>query len=303
MFFKNLTLFRFPSSLNKSIADIESQLGNKPLKPVGPLELSSRGFVSPFGRGEEALSHSVNHATLVTLGGEDKLLPSAVVNEQLALKLEAATEQQGRRPGGAERKRIKEEVLTDLLPRALARPARMNAYLDSDGGWLVIDTSSRKSAETMVTTLREAMGSFPALPVSAEASPRALMTGWLAGEPMPEGFALGDECELRDPADTQMLVRCQRHDLHGEEIQEHLKAGKQAFKLALTFEDRLSFVLGEDLVIRKLKFLEAATESLEEDNRESLAAELDAVFALMSGELARLLKRLEDLLSLSRAEA
>ena len=67
MFFKNLTLFRFPSSLNKSIADIESQLGNKPLKPVGPLELSSRGFVSPFGRGEEALSHSVNHATLVTL--------------------------------------------------------------------------------------------------------------------------------------------------------------------------------------------------------------------------------------------
>src|SRR5690606_28713423 len=124
MFFKNLTLFRFPSSLNKRIADIENQLGSKPLKPVGPLELSSRGFVSPFGRGEAALSHAVSQCTLVPLGGEDKLLRSAVVDAQLALQREAVTEAQGQRPGGAERKRIKEEVLTDLLPRGLARPSR-----------------------------------------------------------------------------------------------------------------------------------------------------------------------------------
>lgn len=302
MFFKNLTLMRFPRTLITAGVDLDAALATQPLKPVGPLEMSSRGFVSPFGRGSESMAHTVSNRTMFTLGGEDKLLPSAVVNEQLAQKIEAATEQQGRRPGGAERKRLKEEVLTNLLPRALAKPSRTNAYLDPATGWLVVDTSSRKTAETVVTKLRESMGSFPALPVSAEASPRALMTGWLAGEDLPEGFALGDEVELRDPADTQMVVKCQRHDLRCEEVQEHLKAGKQVFKLALTFEDRLSFVLGEDLVIRKLKFLEAATESLEEDNRDSLEAELDAVFALMSGELARLLSRLEDILSLSSAD-
>ncbi|HRO87753.1 MAG TPA: recombination-associated protein RdgC, partial [Chiayiivirga sp.] len=63
------------------------------------------------------------------------------------------------------------------------------------------------------------------------------------------------------------------------------------------------FVLGEDLVIRKLKFLETATEALEKDDRPSLEAELDATFALMSGELRLLLERLEAELSLSSAEA
>ena len=69
------------------------------------------------------------------------------------------------------------------------------------------------------------------------------------------------------------------------------------------FADRLSFVLGEDLVIRKLKFLETATESLEKDDSSSREAELDATFALMSGELRLLLERLEAELSLSAAEA
>ena len=115
----------------------------------------------------------------------------------------------------------------------------------------------------------------------------------IAGDPLPEGFELGDECELRDPADTRVLVKAQRHDLGCEEVREHLKAGKQAFRVALVFEERLSFVLGEDLVIRKLKFLDSVTEQLEQDNAADARAELDAVFALMSGELARLLGRLE----------
>jgi len=35
-------------------------------------------------------------------------------------------------------------------------------------------------------------------------------------------------------------------------------AGKQVTKLALIFEDNLSFVIGDDLIVRKLKFLDGA---------------------------------------------
>jgi len=303
MFFRNLTLFRFAPSIANDLKDMDARLAAHPLKPVGPLELFSRGFVSPFGRGEEGMAHRVGAAALATLGGEDKLLPSAVVNQALAEKLDAISQREGRRPGGRERKRIKDEVLTDLLPRAFARPSRLNGYLDLANGWVVIDSASRKAAEGYVSALREAFGSFPALPANAESSPRALMTAWIAGEPLPEGFELGDECELRDPADTRVLVKAQRHDLGCEEVREHLKAGKQAFRVGMVFEERLSFVLGEDLVIRKLKFLDSVTEQLEQDNAADARAELDAVFALMSGELARLLGRLEKELSLTAAEA
>jgi recombination associated protein RdgC len=303
MLFRNLTLFRFPSSLRPALEQLDEHLPEAALKPVGPLELSSRGFVSPFGRGEDALSHRIGDAVLLTLGGEDKILPSAVVNEVLAQKLDALREREGRHPGGRERKRIKDEVLTDLLPRAFARPSRMNGYLDLAQGWLVVDTASRKAAEAFVTALREALGSFPALPVNAESSPRALLTAWISGEPLPKGFELGDECELRDPVDSGAIVKCRRQELDSDEVREHLKAGKQVFHLALVFEERLEFVLGEDMVVRKLRFLDTVTEALERDDRDSLRAEIDATFALMSGELRHLLARLAEEFSLSAADA
>jgi recombination associated protein RdgC len=303
MLFRNLTLFRFPSSIRPALETLDEHLPAAALKPVGPLELSSRGFVSPFGRGEEQLSHRIGDCILLTLGGEDKLLPSAVVNDVLATKLEAVREREGRNPGGRERKRLKDEVLTDLLPRAFARPMRVNGYLDLGLGWLVVDTSSKKTAEAFVTALREALGSFPALPVNAESSPRALLTSWISGERMPKGFELGDECELRDPVEAGAIVKCKNQEMDSDEVREHLKAGKQGFLLALTFEERLSLVIGEDIVVRKLKFLETATEPLEKDNRDSLRAEIDATFALMSAELKRLLERLTAEFSLSAADA
>lgn len=303
MLFKNLTLFRLPLSLRPALEAIADDLPNAALKPLGALELSTRGFVSPFGRGEPDLAHRVGNCVLLMLGGWDKQLPAGVVNEALAEKLDAIREREGRSPGGRERKRLKDEVLTDLLPRAFARPSRCAAYIDLSLGWLVVDTSSRKVAEGFVTAMREALGSFPALPVNAEASPRSLFTGWVGRDPLPDGFMLGDECELRDPVDAGAMVKCKYQDLDSDEIREHLKAGKQCFSLALTFEDRLGFTLGEDLVIRRLRFLETATEALDRDERDSMRAEIDATFALMTGELRNLLVRLEDELSFSRADA
>ena len=302
MIFRNLTTFRFSSSLRESLESLAEKIPDHALKPLGALELSTRGFVSPFGRNHEALSHQVGDCVLIALGGEDKILPAAVVNDVLAEKLDAIRENEGRSPGGKERKRLKDEVLTDLLPRAFAKPSRTMAYLDMETNWLIVDTASRRNAEAIVSAIREALGSFPALPVNAENSPRAILTGWIGGEELPEGFALGDECELRDPVDQGAIAKLRRQEMTANEIAEHLKAGKQCFHLGLVFAERLSFVLGEDMVVRKLKFLETATEELGKDNRESLEAEMDANFALMSGELRLLLERLEKTFSLSDSQ-
>ena len=303
MFFRNLSLFRFPLTLAKPLADLEARLDEARLKPVGPMEPSSRGFVTPMGHAGEALVHGVGAARWLTLGGEDRLLPSSVVNAELQKRLAAQEARDGRKPGSKTRRRMKEDLVFELLPRAFVRPSRLDAMLDLKHGVLAVDTSSRKAAEGFVTELRHALGSFPAIPLNAEVSPRALLTGWIAGEPLPPGFVLGDECELKDPVDGGAVVKCQRQELLGDEIGKHLESGKQVAKLALVFDDHVSFVLGEDLVLRKLKFLDGAVDQLENSERESLAAELDARFALMSSELARLFVALEQALQFSRAEA
>lgn len=300
MFFRNLTLFRFPTALD--LSELDARLAECALKPVGGLDLSSRGFVPPFGRGAEALSHRVGDAIWLTVGGEDKLLPAAVVNDLLQKKLAELEQKEGRVPGGRARKRMKEDLVHELLPRAFVRPTRTDALLDLEHGLCVVDTSSRKAAETVVGEIRHALGSFPALPLNAEVAPRAVLTGWIAGDPLPDGLSLGDECELKDAADGGAVVKCQRQELQGDEIAKHLESGKQVTRLALNLDDHVSFVLGEDLVLRKFKLLDGAVDQLESTDREDLRAELDARFALMAGEVKRLFAALEPALKLSKVD-
>lgn len=211
-------------------------------------------------------------------------------------------DKQGKRPGSRERKRLKEEVLTDLLPRAFTQVSRTRCYLSIKSGFMVIDSASRKRAEAVVTALREALGSFPAIPMAPEESPRREMTDWLIHGKLAAGLALGDECELRDPAQDGAVVRCRRQDLESDEVREHLRSGKQVFALGLVHEDRIGFVLGEDLAVRKLRFLDQVQEELGETDRDSGLAELDAVFALMTLELERLLQQFAQWFGLPRPD-
>jgi recombination associated protein RdgC len=297
--FRNLTLFQLPNEAIPEQQKLAGSLDGMRLRAPGPLELSTVGFVSPYGRSSEVLAHHVADHSLISVGTESRMLPAQVVNDALAEKLDRLEAERGRRPGGKERQRLKDEVLTDLMPRAFIKAGRTDAWLDHGTGWFVVDTGSRKVAETVTHQVREALGSFPATPVAAQTSARLVLTAWLAGEALPDDFTLGDEVELRDPADDGAVVRCRRQDLSADEIREHINAGKQVTQLAVNFEDRLQFVLSEDLTIRKLRFGDVVMEQLGDIAGEDAIAELDARFALMTGEVRRLIARLEQLFDLA----
>lgn len=301
MFFRNLTLFRFAAAIQSRLDDLDTALASRTLRACGPLEAASRGFVSPFGPESEVLTHTVGTATLLTLGTEEKLLPAAVVNAELGKRVRAEAERRGRPLGGRQRQALKAAVLDTLLPRAFVRPSRLNAYLERKNGWVVLDTASRKAAENALTALREALGSFPAQPLAAAETPRALMTQWLAHGKLPTGLELTDECELRDPAGGA-VIRCRKQELESAEVRGHLKEGKQVFQLGLQFEERMSFVLGEDLVVRKLRFLDVVQDALDADGKDSAEAELDARFALTALELERLFAGMEAWFGLERPD-
>lgn len=302
MYFRNLTLFRFSEEVADTLVCLEEVLPEHRLRPVGPLEMATRGFVSPLGRNEEALTQSVYHYALMVVGHQERMLPSSVVNDELANRVQKIAEEEGRKVNGRERKRMKDDVVNELLPRAFVRSSRMAVYADVSEGWLVFDTASRKSAENSLSQIREAMGSFPAVPLAPEESPRILMTHWLATGELPEGFVLGDEIELRDPATASgAIARCRRQDLDTEEVREHLRTGKQVFQLGLVFDDHISFVLGEDLILRKVKFTDVVLDE-KPDSPESAAEEADASLALMALELARLLRQLASIFKLPRPE-
>ena len=325
--FRNLHFFRFDPSLAADRPDfiraLDDGTAETAMRPVGPLELSTRGWVAPIAHPDaEALPWAVNDDVMfLTLGGQDKILPASAVNAELAKRIKeveanTAHDDGSITPVGARfRKRLKDEVVTELLPRALVKPYRLDGYLDLRRGLVVVDTSSRKAAESFVSHVRLALGSLPALPLNAEVAPRSVLTGWVAGDGLPEGvhdgdrpigggLHLGEECELRDPVDSGGIVRVQHMDLQGDEVERHLEAGKQVTRLGLVFYDRLAFTLGEDLVVRKLKFLDGALDDLAEgaEDREDAAAEFDARATLLAGEVGALFDVLEQAFRISKVE-
>lgn len=291
MQFKNIVMFRFPAGFD--LGDFEALLGECALKPVGSNEQMSVGFVPPMGAESTVLSHRQGQVLWITLGTEKRLLPAAAVNQALMKKVAEIEAKEGRRLGSKARRALKEEIVFDLLPKALVTASRIDALIDLDRGVLAVDTSSRKTGELVASELRHALGSFPAVPLNAEHAPRTVMTAWLRGDELPQPLSLGEECELRDGLDKGAVVKCQRQELQGDEVAKHLEAGKQAVRVALIMEQDLSFVVGEDLALRKLRVLDGAMAALEGQSREDLFAELDARFALMAGVFGRCFDRLE----------
>lgn len=121
------------------------------------------------------------------------------------------------------------------------------------------------------------------------------MAHWLATQEPPVGFSIDRECELKSADEAKAVVRYARHPLDIEEVQAHIAAGKLPTKLALTWDDRVSFVLTEKLAVKRLAFLDLLREEAEQ-HAETAADQFDADFAIMTGELSRFLPALVEVL-------
>jgi recombination associated protein RdgC len=288
MWFKNLLLYRFTSPFQ--LADnIDEQLAATPFVPCGSQDLIKAGWIAPLPEGELP-SHSAGGCTLVCLRKQQKILPGAAVAEALDEKIRAIETAEARKVYRKERKALKEEILVTLAPRALTRSSRMYACIDTQNQWLIINGSSRNRAEELLTQLRTDIGSLPLVPLETNNQPAVLMTDWLRNGSVPTGFALGDQCELRDAQETANTVKVRGQELRGDEVLQHIDAGKQVVKLAMNWRDAIDFVIGDDLIVRRLKFRDELIEQIEklDDPR----AQFDQEFGLMTLELSKFIGEL-----------
>ncbi|MBL8472096.1 MAG: recombination-associated protein RdgC [Rhodocyclaceae bacterium] len=280
MWFKNLQLYRLPSPWAADALALEQQLARAQFQRCAASDLASHGFVPPLAEG--GLLHSVGGQWLIAFKSEQKLLPASVVNQVAQERAEEIEAQQGYKPGRKQMKELKEAVTAELLPRAFTRLQTTYAWLDAAGGWLAVDASSRSKAEAVIDLLHKTLDDLPLKLLRTELSPAGAMSQWLAAGEAPAGFTIDRDCELKAADEEQSAVRYVRHALEGDEIRNHLVAGKLPTRLALTWNDRLSFVLTDDLEIKRLDFLAMEEEKSDADNP---AERFDADFALMSGEL------------------
>ena len=88
-------------------------------------------------------------------------------------------------------------------------------------------------------------------------------------------------------SEGKATVKYTRHALDAQDLRNHIVAGKQRLNLAMTWNDKISFVLTESLAIKGIKPLDVIAEK--ESSTKNDEERFDGDFMLMTGELNKLM--------------
>lgn len=286
--FKNATALRI-NLTQLNLFTLEDKLAEQAFIPCGASQEKSVGFVPPRGHEHGAYLESVAGQYIMRLVVESKSVPGAVIAERVNIesaKIEAST---GRKPGKKERRELGEEVRLGLLPHAFPKRVAVTIWFDTEKRTLWLDTVSQSRIDDVTSTLVKVVDDLQIAYINTEQSPCGLMTAWLAhGSELDSEdrswFDLDRACELVATDETKAVVRYKKHTLDTDEIRTHIKQGKVARSLALTWNDRVSFTLADTGVIRNIALLDVVFEG-ENNGTDDV---FDAEVVIVSNELRAL---------------
>ena len=293
MWFKNLKVFRLAPSWSISLDTLESALEKHAYRPGNSLEMQNLGWVPPFEN--SGLAYALQGQIFLSLRAEKKLLPTTVINQFARARAQEIEEQQGFKPGRKQMKEIKEQITDELLPKAFSVYRDTRVWIDTKNRWLVVDAAAAAKSDEVLGMLAKSIDPFPVLQLYVEQSPASSMTNWLIQDEPPAGFSVDQDTELRSTSESRAAVRYLRQSIDIDDVRKHVQAGKQCTRLALTWADRVSFVLTDGLDIKRVAPLDVLKENQDLVSRNE-ADQLDSDLALMTGELSRLLDNLVDAL-------
>ena len=294
--FKNVMMYRLLAPWSSSSDPLQQALETARYVECSGSQEKSVGWVEPRGVAQGPLLEVVAGQWMLKLMVETKVVPASVVKrraqEQIA-QIEAST---GRKPGKKETRQIQDDVRLSLLPMAFTKQGSILVWIDPAAALLVLDTASQAKADEVLTCLTKAIDGFAVKLIDTQTSPAAAMAHWLAEKEAPPGFSVDRECELKAADESKAVVRYTRHPLDTDEVCEHIAKGKRPTRLALTWNDRVSFVLTEGLQLKKVAVLDVVLEaaaSLASDGKDD---NFDADVAIATGELQKLIPDLMEAL-------
>lgn len=288
MFFRNLRLYRLTKSLGLTAAQLDEKLQQQAFTPASSIEMLRVGWISP--RGNDQLVHSVNGQMLIVLCEEKKLLPQSVIIQVTKARAEELEEKQSFKPGRKQMKELKEQVTDELLPRAFSIRRTTAVWIDPVHYWIGIDTTSQTKANDVFRLLLRSIPDLGIEPLNVANSSVHAMTNWLSVDEAPENFTIDQETELRAAGEGRATVKYVRHTLDSKEVAQHIAGGKQCIRLAMTWNSRVSFILNDGLVLKRIEPLDVLKGNGEEPGTEDEM--FDSNFMLMTGEMHKLLSDL-----------
>lgn len=287
--FSNLFVFRLTKAWSLTSAMLDGIIAKNEFVACQPREAKSIGWTSVYEDGPKHIS--TERCTLLAVKIETKTVPGDVLKRRVKKMVQSFEKEKGYKPGRKEQKMMKEEAYDQLLPKVLEKQSLVRLIIDQKDGWITVDTSSAPKCDDVIRFLLRAVDGIPLASVKSNRNPAEAMAEWLTTGDAPDDFSIDRDCELKGTEEEKPMVRYARLSLEREEIAQHIGEGKRPTRLAMTYKDRLSFVLTDKFQIKKLELLDSGTEEKPRSDEE-METVAQSNLTILSRELRRFLPAL-----------
>ncbi len=231
--------------------------------------------------------HNNGQCVLFALRRDEKVIPSATVNEKVAEKKAEIELREVRKVYRKEERKLREEVLETLLPHAMFSSRVTLGYIDLKSRVVCVDSGSQRRAVEFTELLRKSVGSLPIVPLHKDLDMSVYMKNWVTNEP-PMLFQIGDECELK-ALDEAGTIKIKGHDVTHDDFINLMDDRVMVTKLALNWKEEVEFILTDDGSIRRIKFADGIKEEAGHYDKEDYMGQFDADFSVMTLSMRELI--------------
>ena len=284
MWFKNLNVYKVENFDQVDIEALTARLEEDVFTPCNPHDAQSAGWIPPMGENYQQFIHTANGSHMICLKSQEKKIPSSFVNEQIK---EKEDEMRAQNPefikfSKDEKEDLKEQIIYQHLPNAFPKSATMEAYIDTQLNYLIINSSSRNKAEGLIVYLRGMIenDNVNFIPLQTMHEPATVMSNWLIEGAAVAELLFGEKCKLKDMSSSGSIAYT-KHDMDDNQLVDYLSGEKTVSELSFCWDEKVDFTLTDDFLFKGMKFLDIYKQEVKELDVEGFAAVFDAEFDTM----------------------
>lgn len=276
--------------LNDADALAEDLAGLPEGDPTGS-QWRKMGFGIPCPSMSEDLVWSGPNCNLFTLFTSERQLTGATIREHVLKRVVSLEEKESRKLYRKEIAQIKDDVVATLLPKAFVKHSFTRMLVIGD--LLIVDASSAKKAEDALDCLRVAIGSLSVAPVRTQQPLSTLLrdrvqaTSSLARDNTIPLHVL-DQAKFVDS--EKNVVTFKGCDLTEDEPQEYLAKGFTIAEVAMAFEDKMSFKINDQFILKSIKLDDLLTTQNTNDANDDAAAAFDGLLMIFADTMSKLVQ-------------
>lgn len=301
--FNNLLVYRMTeaTAFHSRSDELNELLATKAARLPSPAELSAVGFSEPLGIDDEYVEHIRPNTLTLCVNFAERMLPGKIVRQRVMAKVKEIEDNEERKVYAREKNQIKDSVVAEMLPRAFIDQKHIRVMII--GPYIVIDSTSAKKGEEILSLMRSVLGTLGVRPVNVATTPIEPFTRWFTTNVAPARFGLTGDFKANSQNDEIDSLTGKGTSPETEGLSDLVaEYGRRVIVLGMTWrtsmDEHVSFTVNEMIGIKGIKWPDAimdmaAADAGEEADKINL---MRATMLLLSAEIGQLITDLLDAL-------